>query len=189
MADHHPPPSRVPAPVLRAVGRVVRWFDPNPVPEPTVDAPAVLGKHAVLAATVWLVATVTRSPAVLHVALYLLITGIAGACLLPNAAAEIRHETRCWIAVLCAGAFAVKLTLAMVAGTDAHGVSEAFGAEFSATAQNLLGGHLPSLFVYAVISVPFAWTLWLVQKWRLHGRTQRYDDLVRTARRHDDFQP
>ncbi|MCO1580485.1 hypothetical protein M8C13_32500 [Crossiella sp. SN42] len=157
--------------------------------EPTVDTAAVLGKHAVLAVAVWAISAYTHSPAILYVALYLLITGIAAGALLPNVATEIRHETRCWIAVLCAGTLAVRLTLTLFAGAGERGVSDAFGAEFSATAQSLLGGHLPSLFVYAIISVPFAWTLWLTQRWRLHGRTQRYDHIVRHARRQDRFQP
>jgi hypothetical protein len=175
------------AALVRVVGRVVRWFDPDP--QPGIDTAAVLAKHALLAATVWFVATVTGSAAVLDVAVYLLNTGIAAASLLPNAAGEVRHETRCWVTVLCAGCFAVKLTLALLTRSGAGGVGTAFGTEFSSTAASVLTGHLPSLFVYAVISVPFAWTIWLVQKWRLSGRTQRYADLVRHARRQDPFHP
>ncbi|MCK2240689.1 MULTISPECIES: hypothetical protein [unclassified Crossiella] len=176
--------------LLRLLGRMMRSTQRQPDRvRPTVNVMATWCKHIVLGAAVWTVSAVTRSPAVLHVALYLLITGIAASCLLVNAAAEVRHETRCWVAVLCAGTTAVKLTLAVIAGSGAQGVSEAFGAEFSSTARNLLGGHLPSLFVYAVIAVPFGWSLWLVQKWRLYGRTHRYESLVRHARRQDHFQP
>ncbi|MGO1053043.1 hypothetical protein [Crossiella sp. CA198] len=175
---------------LRLLGRALRSTARGPHQVKTaVNVPATWIKHLVLGAVVWAVSAFTSSPAVLHVALYLLITGIAASCLLVNAAAEIRHETRCWVAVLCAGTTAVKLTLAVIAGSGPRGVSEAFGAEFSTTAGNLLGGHLPSLFVYAVIAVPFGWSLWLVQKWRLYGRTHRYESLVRHARRQDHFQP
>ncbi|GAA2843540.1 hypothetical protein [Crossiella cryophila] len=175
---------------LRLLGRALRRIEhPSTPAKPAINAPSTWCKHIVLGTVVWAVSAFTSSPAVLHVALYLLITGIAASCLLVNAAAEIRHETRCWVAVLCAGTTAVKLTLAVIAGSGPRGVSEAFGAEFSTTAGNLLGGHLPSLFVYAVIAVPFGWSLWLVQKWRLYGRTHRYESLVRHARRQDHFQP
>ncbi len=160
-----------------------------PAPGPHVDTAAILGKHALLAAAVWAISAYTQSTAILYVALYVITTSAAAAALLPNVGTELRHEARCWTAVLCAGTLAVRLTLTVLSDMGEGGVSGAFGAEFSQTAGSLVGGHLPALFVYAIISVPVAWTLWLVQRWRLHGRTRRYDRIVRDARRQDKFQP
>ncbi|MBP2471173.1 hypothetical protein JOF53_000045 [Crossiella equi] len=175
---------------LRLLGRALRLREERRDPvRPAVNATRTWCKHALLGGALWTVSTVTGSAAVLHVGLYLLITGIVASCFLVNAAHEVRHETRCWIAVLCAGTAAVKITVFVVTGMPpADGVG-AFSEEFSGTARSLLSGHLPSLFVYAVIVVPFAWSLWLVQKWRIYGRTQRYESLVRHARRLDEFQP
>ncbi len=177
-----------PAPA-RTLARVMRWFEPDKGAVSYVPVGGVLARHIGIGVLVAVVSIVLRAPLLALVLTYLLVTAVAAAALLPNAAEEIRHQARVNTVRVTLVAFVLRIIMVMLQNRNPGDLAKSVGSEVSSGAASMAATWLPTIWICLVAGAALVWSTWLFRMWELHGNASTsFETTLRRSRRDDGYQ-